>query len=112
VRVTNTFDLDTAPQASGAYFIGDYMGLKSHGNVFVPVYVRTTGDPQNRTDVYMLQANSIASAVALTRYTAAATAALADSDELRARVSANITRVMENRFPGWIRWRAASAVPR
>jgi hypothetical protein len=112
VRVTNTFDLDTAPQAGGAYFLGDYMGLKSHGNVFVPVYVRTTGDLQNRTDVYMLQANSIAAAAAMTRYTAAAAPMQADSTELRTRVSDNIARAMENRNPGWSHWRATTTTPR
>jgi hypothetical protein len=112
VRVTNMFDLDTAPQAGGAYFLGDYMGLKSHGKVFVPVYVRTSGDLQNRTDVYMLQANSIAVAAAMTRYTAAGAPMQADSTELRTRVSDNIARVMENRNPGWSHWRATTKTPR
>ncbi|HTN49001.1 MAG TPA: sialidase family protein [Burkholderiaceae bacterium] len=71
-RVTDSFDLDTAPQASGAYFLGDYQGLEAQGNVFVPVYVRTTGNPQDRTDVFMLQARSIAAAAPPVRYTAAA----------------------------------------
>jgi hypothetical protein len=112
VRVTNMFDLDTAPQAGGAYFLGDYMGLKSHGKVFVPVYVRTSGDLQNRTDVYMLQANSIAVAAAMTRYTAAGAPMQADSTELRTRVSDNIARAMEDRNPGWSHWRATTKTPR
>jgi hypothetical protein len=51
VRLTPTFDLITAPQAGGGYFLGDYQGLVAAGNVF-PVYVRTTGSTINRTDVY------------------------------------------------------------
>lgn len=51
-RVTAAFNLNTAPQASGQYFIGDYMGLASVGDAFIPFYARTTGDLTNRTDVF------------------------------------------------------------
>jgi len=110
-RVTDTFDLDTAPLAGGAYFLGDYQGLETAGNVFIPVYVRTTGDLQNRTDVFMLQARSIAAAALGARFTTS-TAAVKPSEELLSHASENIERVMERRIPGWTRWRAGVAQPR
>ena len=110
-RATDTFDLDTAPLAGGAYFLGDYQGLEATGNVFIPVYVRTTGDLQNRTDVFMLQARSIAAAASGARFTAS-TAAVKPSEELLSRASENIERVMERRIPGWTRWRAGAVQPR
>jgi len=110
-RATDAFDLDTAPLAGGAYFLGDYQGLEAAGNVFIPVYVRTTGDPQNRTDVFTLQARSIAAAASGARFTAS-TAAAKPSEELLSRASENIERVMEQRIPGWKRWRAGGVQPR
>ncbi len=110
-RATDAFDLDTAPLAGGAYFLGDYQGLEAAGNVFIPVYVRTTGDPQNRTDVFTLQARSIAAAASGARFTAS-TAAAKPSEELLSRASENIERVMEQRIPGWKRWRAGVVQPR
>ncbi|HJW52893.1 MAG TPA: sialidase family protein [Burkholderiaceae bacterium] len=110
-RVTDTFDLDTAPLAGGAYFLGDYQGLEAAGNVFIPVYVRTTGDLQNRTDVFTLQARSIAAAASGARFTAS-TAAAKPSEELLSRASEHIERVMEQRIPGWKRWRAGVVQPR
>ena len=111
VRITSTFDLITAPQ-SGGYFLGDYQALVAAGNVFIPVYVRTTGSTANRTDVYAVLTRSLtpvplhAQAVA----TAAALPPLAP-DTLQ-RASDNVVRVMERRIPGWTRWRAATTVPR
>lgn len=106
VRLTPTFDLATAPQAGG-YFLGDYFGLAASGNVFVPVYVRTTGSSTNRTDVYMQFARSIATAAATpaaTRQWSAGTAPPVD-EATRIRASDNLVRVMERRLPGWTRWR-------
>jgi len=73
--------------------------------------VRTTGDPQNRTDVFTLQARSIAAAASGARFTAS-TAAAKPSAELLSRASENIERVMEQRIPGWKRWRAGVVQPR
>jgi BNR repeat-like domain len=50
-RVTGPFDLATAPVARGL-FLGDYQGLTSIGPIFVPFYVQTTGDLNNRNDVF------------------------------------------------------------
>jgi hypothetical protein len=60
-RVANAFDLDVAPNAGG-YFLGDYQALRSRGNVFVPYYVKTSsGDFDNRTDVFAAPAVSVVS---------------------------------------------------
>jgi hypothetical protein len=110
VRLTPGFDLATAPQAGG-YFLGDYFGLAASGNVFVPVYVRTTGSSANRTDVYMQFARSIATARAAATTAAAATRQATAHDALpvdaatRSRASDNLVRFMERRLPGWTRWR-------
>jgi hypothetical protein len=48
-----SFDITTAPvaPASRGYFLGDYEGLTSTGSTFLNLYVVTTGDTANRTDV-------------------------------------------------------------
>jgi len=51
--VAGPFDLALAPLADGAYFLGDYMGLASAGTDFLPLYVRTTGSLDDRTDVFL-----------------------------------------------------------
>jgi hypothetical protein len=51
-RVSEPFDLSTAPFAGG-YFLGDYQGLVSSSNIFIPFFVRTnSGNFGNRTDVF------------------------------------------------------------
>lgn len=38
---------------AGGYFVGDYEGLASAGNVFLPFFVEVnTGSGSNRTDVF------------------------------------------------------------
>jgi len=49
--VTGPFDLALAPNARGL-FLGDYQGLASDGEGFVPLYARTNTRASNRTDVY------------------------------------------------------------
>jgi hypothetical protein len=114
VRLTPTFDLATAPQAGG-YFLGDYHGLAASGNVFIPVFVRTTGNTGNRTDVYAVLARSIAStanAPARVRMQAVPASLPPIDEATRLRASEHLTRVMERRLPGWTRWRAETAGPR
>jgi hypothetical protein len=113
VRLTPTFDLATAPQAGG-YFLGDYHGLAASGNVFVPVFVRTTGGTANRTDVFAVFARSIAAAgAAPTAHTTVSSSMSPPIDQAaRQRASEHVTRVMERRLPGWTRWRADTATPR
>jgi hypothetical protein len=51
-HVSGPFDLLTAPVAEGL-FLGDYQGLASYGETFVPFFVQTnSGNTANRTDVY------------------------------------------------------------
>ncbi|HET9024587.1 MAG TPA: sialidase family protein [Burkholderiaceae bacterium] len=103
-RISPPFELTTAPVSRG-YFLGDYHGLASANNVFIPVYVRTnSGDSANRTDVFATPARSLA-AVAATAGTArvarAAPAAIEPGTEFRQRVHDNIVRTMQRRVPGW-----------
>jgi hypothetical protein len=55
-RLTVTsFDLEQAPAARGpfGFFLGDYEGLTSIGNTFLPVFIAVNnGNAANRTDVF------------------------------------------------------------
>jgi hypothetical protein len=62
-RVSRAFDLAKAPVARG-YFLGDYQGLVSLGPLFLPFYVKTTDDANNRNDVYLNFALGVANAAA------------------------------------------------
>lgn len=103
-RVSATFDLATAPVARG-YFLGDYQGLASADNTFIPVYVRTnSGDTANRTDVFAVATRSLAAPPASAspaRATRVAPAAFEPDAGFRQRVHENIVRMMERRVPGW-----------
>jgi hypothetical protein len=50
-RVTATFNLDLAPHSPGP-FLGDYQGLTSIGQVFIPFFVKTNEHKTNRDDVF------------------------------------------------------------
>jgi hypothetical protein len=117
-RVATSFDLTTAPQANGAYFLGDYQGLASRNDVFVPFFVKTSsGDFTNRTDVYAAPAVSVTAAASslsrmaqsiLSRRTRGAEiesravpAGFAIDDALRRDVSAQAQRAMRWRVPTW-----------
>ena len=102
-RISPTFDLITAPVARG-YFLGDYQGLTSANNVFVPVYVRSNPDLTNRTDVFALAARSLPplAASASARLLRAAPPGSDQPDAaFRQRVHENIVATMERRVPGW-----------
>jgi len=51
VHVAGPFNLARAPFAEG-YFLGDYQGLTSAGDAFLPFFAQTTADPNNLTDIY------------------------------------------------------------
>jgi hypothetical protein len=52
-RLGGSFDLKTAPDAGG-FFIGDYHGLASVGNRFLPLFIKAnSGDAANRTDAFV-----------------------------------------------------------
>jgi len=51
-HVAGPFDMKTAPRAGG-FFVGDYEGLATIGNTFIPVFVQAnSGNTANRADVF------------------------------------------------------------
>jgi hypothetical protein len=68
--------------------------------VFVPLFVRTTGDVADRTDVFVAPQSSATSATAAKAYRAAAVAGLTITSKLRARVNANLTWALREGPPG------------
>jgi hypothetical protein len=53
---TSSFDMKTAPFAGG-FFVGDYEGLATTGNRFLPLFVQANnGNTANRTDVFQTTA--------------------------------------------------------
>jgi hypothetical protein len=55
-HVYGPFDMRIAPVARG-FFLGDYMGLASRGNTFVPAWVAgNNANTANRTDVFLTSA--------------------------------------------------------
>ena len=114
-RVTGPFDLSTAPIARGL-FLGDYQGLTSIGPIFVPFYVQTTGDLNNRNDVFSNLAISIGRASsnsgALKRAEEAedkapamaakeATGTLEMSPEMQQKLKDKTTLMMQRRVDRW-----------
>ena len=65
-HIDGPFDLAQAPQAEG-YFLGDYMGLASVGTTFMPLFGRTTSDPDNRTNILLSLARPAAETPAAQR---------------------------------------------
>lgn len=56
-HIAGPFDLLTAPFAGG-YFLGDYMGLASASGRFLALHARTTGNPDNPTDIYLARVST------------------------------------------------------
>jgi BNR repeat-like domain len=117
-KVTGPFDLATAPNARGL-FLGDYQGLTSIGPIFVPFYAQTTGDLNNRTDIFSELAinalkrsnadqGSSAKRVeeeeeALPSHAAfAAAAAVQMTDEMQQKRKAKVDRLMQGRVDKWM----------
>ena len=111
-QVAGPFDLATAP-LSGAgntngYFLGDYMGLASIGNVFVPFYARTTGANGNRTDIFAAPAVSVTTSAAAMASELRAQNAPKSAEpvvvrmtpEYRLRIARNIEANMKIHVPG------------
>ena len=94
--VWGRFDMAQAPNARGL-FLGDYMGLVSDGNQFVPLLVLSSTDTGNRNDVYLMRVTPGSAAVA----TAAALPEPLSEAEFQARRQAFTQRVMERRVPDW-----------
>lgn len=97
--VWNPFDMAQAPDARGL-FLGDYHGLVSVGNEFVPLLALPSTDTSNRTDTYLLRV--LPSAAARPQPQASGRAqALAEEGDFRNRQAAFTRRVMERRIADW-----------
>ena len=99
--VWNPFDMTHAPNARGL-FLGDYFGLVSVGNEFVPLLALPSTDTSNRTDTYLLRVLPSAAArpqpLASGRVQALSAA---EEREFRRRQAAFTQRVMERRVANW-----------
>lgn len=93
-EVWGRFDLAQAPDARGL-FLGDYMGLASAGEQFLPLLALSAADPGNRTDVYLLPVTPRAGAARQ------APPQAGDEQAFEARRRAFTQRVMERRVPDW-----------
>jgi hypothetical protein len=110
-RVAGPFNLAVAPDANGL-FVGDYQGLTSSGDTFVPFHAQTNdGDPGNRTDVFATLARSgafdaqakaaPAPAAAEGAFRAAIAEPVPSTPQSRLRLHESIVRTMQRRVPGW-----------
>jgi len=110
--VAGPFNLNIAPLTTsdgGGYFVGDYQGLVSIGKLFVPFYVQTNNDFNNRTDVFAAPAVSF-TAMAM-KLVAQRLAVFSPpkfiptegkiTPQLLQRVQDNIVRTMRGRIPNW-----------
>ncbi|MEO8002747.1 MAG: sialidase family protein, partial [Arenimonas sp.] len=92
-RITEPFNLTTAPFAGG-YFLGDYQSLVSSNNTFIPFFVKAnSGDFANRTDVFA--APAIFKPVGKSYVPTSAT--VTKSSSLKQRVHDNIRRIKRQR---------------
>ena len=97
--VWNPFDMAQAPNARGL-FLGDYMGLVSSGNRFLPLVVLSGSDLNNRNDAYLLPVTPAAASAAATRVVATPVQGLSEA-EFQASRNAFTERVMSQRLPDW-----------
>jgi hypothetical protein len=111
-RVTGPFDMTQAPDASGALFLGDYFGLVGAAGSFTPLYVTSSGNTQNRTDVFVKRIDDASARREAPMHTARASPVDRTTDAgYEARRHANLVEAMERRIPGWGR-RLRSSEPR
>jgi len=104
--VWGRFDMAQAPNARGL-FLGDYMGLVSDGNRFLPLVVLSGTDLDNRNDAYLLPVIPGAGAASLAASSQAQAPAMRAVNEaeveatFQARRQAFTQRVLEQRLPDW-----------
>ena len=112
--VWNPFDMTHAPNARGL-FLGDYFGLVSVGNEFVPLLALPSTDTSNRTDTYLLRVLPSAAARPQPLASGRVQALSATEErEFRRRQAAFTQRVMERRVANWgarVGWRTPDAAP-
>jgi hypothetical protein len=98
-RVSNAFDLANAPVSTGrGFFVGDYQGLTSVGNIFIPLFVRgNDGNIDNRTDVFASRIDATSSSNATIKSFATTATNFALDAATRQRISENIIEKIEER---------------
>ena len=99
--VWSPFDMAQAPNARGL-FLGDYMGLVSSGNRFLPLLVLSGTDLNNRNDAYLLPVTPGTASATAASTVETPVQALSEA-EFQARRNAFTQRVMEQRLPDWAR---------
>lgn len=98
--ISGPFDLSIAPDALGL-FLGDYTGLTSAGESFLPFFAQTRADLANRTDIVALPLPAAAPVIAKSArlsYPALSAPPLVPSGEWAWEVSDNIRRQRKH-FP-------------
>ncbi|HET7404080.1 MAG TPA: sialidase family protein [Usitatibacter sp.] len=101
-HLAGPFDLLGAPNAGGL-FLGDYTGLDSAAGEIIALHARTTGNPDNPTDLFVARVATDAPGVA---YTASQKALAANDVRLREQAADALARAMERRPFGWLGQRA------
>ena len=104
--VTRGFDLARVPTVTGGYFLGDYQGLASAGNTWLPLVVLPGNSAANRSDVYAMRLEAGAAAAQAGATVHAARAEIAQAlatghASFSQSRSAAIGRAMGWRIPGW-----------
>ncbi|HEY5971409.1 MAG TPA: sialidase family protein [Pseudoxanthomonas sp.] len=106
-RIADPFDMAIAPSTNpntGGYFVGDYQGLASRGNVFLPFFSRTNNaNTANRTDIFNAPAITATSPIGRTRSDPGPprrrpSQAMA-APAVKARISSNLKRALQERLP-------------
>ena len=110
-HVVGSFDMEVAPNAGGL-FLGDYQGLASDGNSFLPFFAMTNNTIANRTDIFIVLRSVTASAASRSINTAPRppAAGFVVTPEWRLRAHDAIVRAMERRIPHWHQLMGANGV--
>ena len=103
-RVSEPFDLSIAPLTTsttpGGYFLGDYQGLTSRDNVFLPFFTKANnGDTDNRTDIFSAPAVSATTSAVRAVRAARSMSMLRMTPAATSRISDNLQRARRERLP-------------
>jgi len=98
--IAGPFDYTTAPVAGDRLFLGDYMGLASVGTTFLPFFAQTTGDVNNRSDIFAALARATATAALAGESSSVKTAIAAPralTSDVAQRIDVNARRIIAAR---------------
>ena len=106
-RIADPFDLAIAPSTNattGGYFVGDYQGLASRGNVFLPFFSKANNaNTANRTDVFIVPAVTATSPIGRVRSNPGPPrrrpSQLPGAPTVKARIGGNLKRARLERLP-------------